>query len=312
MKPAAPDPVAPSLRTRCAAGLQRALARAAASLDTLARAALGALVRAQLAADGGFRGRSGNGDLYYTVFGLECARALELDVPVEPIRRFVESRLDAPLDFVHLTCLVRCIEILTPGNAPLACGAGLSEQLARHACAEGGYHRLPGQRRGCVYESFIGALAAESLGEAVPNPAGLGAILSGLGKASGGFVNRDGWGAASTPVSAAALLLLRELREPLPPKSVAWLLGQQRAGGGFAAAPLAPASDLLSTATALHALNRIGALRGVAIDSCLDFVTGCWDDSGGFHAHAFDPRPDCEYAFYGLLALGNLVAPDSM
>ncbi|HOB98717.1 MAG TPA: prenyltransferase/squalene oxidase repeat-containing protein [Verrucomicrobiota bacterium] len=309
MKPAAPDPRAPSLRTRCAPALEQALARAAASLDTQARTALRAFVRAQLAADGGFRGRSGDGDLYYTVFGLECARALEIDVPVEPIRRFVESRLDASLDFVHLTCLVRCIEILAPDGAPLACGAGLSERLARHACAEGGYHRHPARRRGSVYESFIGALAAESLREALPNPGGLGAILAGLGKASGGFVNSEGWGVASTPASAAALLLLHELGEPLPPKSVAWLLGQQRAGGGFAAAPLAPISDLLSTATALHALNRIGALQGVAIDRCLDFVTGCWDDSGGFHAHAFDRRPDCEYAFYGLLALGNLVAP---
>ncbi len=312
MSPAAPAPLVPRLRTRCAAALQRALARAASSLDTQARSALSAFVRAQLAADGGFRGRTADGDLYYTMFGLECARALELDLPVEPIRRFVESRLDAPLDFVHLTCLARCIEKLAPGGAPPACGAGLSERLARHACAEGGYHRQPGQRRGSVYESFIGALAIESLDEPLPNPAGLGAILASLGKASGGFVNSDGWGAASTPVSAAALLLLHELGEPVPPKRVAWLLGQQRAGGGFAAAALAPVSDLLSTATALHALNRIGAIESVAIDSCLEFVTGCWDDSGGFHAHALDPTPDCEYAFYGLLALGNLVAPGEM
>ncbi len=312
MKPAWTDPPSVGLRTCCAEALQRALARGAASLDTQARSALSGYVYGQLGEDGGFRGRAAAGDLYYTVFGLECARALGLDLPLDRIRAFVETRQDAPLDFVHMTCLARCLDLLPSGGGSPASRARLSGQLAGHVCVEGGYHRQPGQRRGSVYESFLGALAAESLGEALPNPAGLSALLARLRRPSGGFVNSDGWGATSTPVSAAALLLLCELGQPVPAQSVEWLAGRQRAGGGFAAASLAPLSDLLSTATALHALNRIGSLQAVEIESCLGFVTGCWDDSGGFHAHGLDRTPDCEYTFYGLLALGNLVAETGM
>jgi hypothetical protein len=40
-----------------------------------------AFLHGQLAPDGGFRGRDGNSDLYYTVFGLEASVALDADIP---------------------------------------------------------------------------------------------------------------------------------------------------------------------------------------------------------------------------------------
>ncbi len=314
------------LPPRCGDTIQQALSRGGASLDAEARAGVGKFIRSQLNRDGGFCGRSAASDLYYTVFGLECARAVALELPTEAIRDFVETRASTPLDFVHLTCLARCLDMLWPGDALPAWGVSLQGRLGQHACAEGGHHRKPAQRKGSVYESFLGALANEALERRFPDrrvgedigqkhaslemgvPSPLGQRLTSLCQGSGGFTNGDGLAAASTPVTAAALLLLHVLNQPIPPKSVEWLLNRQCARGGFAAAALVPLSDLLSTATALQALSCIGELRGVKLDACLDFVTGCWDDSGGFHAHALDRTPDCEYTFYGLLALGNLVA----
>jgi hypothetical protein len=41
-------------------------------------------------------------------------------------------------------------------------------------------------------------------------------------------------------------------------------------------------------------------------EPCLDFVDSLWSNAGGFHGHWGDDHLDCEYTYYGLLALGHL------
>jgi hypothetical protein len=70
--------------------------------------------------------------------------------------------------------------------------------------------------------------------------------------------------------------------------------------------PDAPMADLLSTATALHALARMKVpLEGVG-QPCAAFVLDLMTPQGGFAGSAADPEPDCEYTYYGLIALGHL------
>jgi prenyltransferase beta subunit len=77
--------------------------------------------------------------------------------------------------------------------------------------------------------------------------------------------------------------------------------------GGFLAMPRAPIPDLLSTATALHALACLEEpLPQSAREACLDFLDSLWTAEGGFHGHWADDHLDVEYTFYGLLALGHL------
>ena len=85
-----------------------------------------------------------------------------------------------------------------------------------------------------------------------------------------------------------------------------WLLAQAHPLGGFRASPLAPLPDLLSTATALHALASVGLPVTSVREPCLDFIDTLWSNEGGFHGHWHDDILDVEYAFYGLLALGQL------
>jgi hypothetical protein len=62
----------------------------------------------------------------------------------------------------------------------------------------------------------------------------------------------------------------------------------------------------LSTATALFALKICGALteetgrlnRGVIFDH--------WQECGGFSGNIVENHCDCEYTFYGLLAMGAI------
>ena len=64
--------------------------------------------------------------------------------------------------------------------------------------------------------------------------------------------------------------------------------------------------DLLSTATALHALAALEEPLGPTKDRCLDFVDSLWTNEGGFYGHWGDTMVDGEYTYYGLLALGHL------
>ena len=68
-----------------------------------------------------------------------------------------------------------------------------------------------------------------------------------------------------------------------------------------------PAAHLLTTATALHALAALEVrLTEEQTERCLDFIDTLWNATGGFHGNWTDDYLDCEYTFYGLLALGHL------
>jgi hypothetical protein len=41
-------------------------------------------------------------------------------------------------------------------------------------------------------------------------------------------------------------------------------------------------------------------------EPCLDFIDSLWTNEGAFHGNWADDHVDCEYTFYGLLALGHL------
>ena len=112
---------------------------------------------------------------------------------------------------------------------------------------------------------------------------------------------------APRPPTAAAVTLLRQLGMPVNLTAADWLLAQAHPQGGFLAVPGAPIPDLLSTATALHALAVLEAPPPPAIrERCLDFIDTLWSAEGGFHGHWADDHLDAEYTFYGLLALGHL------
>ena len=70
--------------------------------------------------------------------------------------------------------------------------------------------------------------------------------------------------------------------------------------------PHAPMPDLLSTATALHTLAGLQVPLESVKEPCLDFIDTLWTNEGAFHGQWADDHVDCEYTYYGLLALGHL------
>ena len=255
--------------------------------------------------DGGFQDRDGASDLYYTVFGLEGLIALQRDVPAEQVRPFLVSHDDpGALDFVHAACLARCwADIGAASEAPTD---ALRARLEAHRTPDGGYNQTPGADHGSAYGCFLAVGAYEDLGVAVPDPDAVVGCLEGLRAADGGYANHPSAPAGLTPPTAAALTLLRRFSRPVAPEATDWLLARHAAEGGFCAGPAVPAPDLLSTATAIHALAGAHVLLEPIKEPCLDFIDSLWTNSGGFYGTWGDDRQDCEYTWYALLALGHL------
>jgi prenyltransferase beta subunit len=264
-------------------------------------------LRSQLNPDGGFADRAGASDLYYSVFGLEGLLALRADVPFELVRQYLRSfQHGQDLDFVHLACLARCWANL-PVEMRAECPADALVQRAEfYRTQDGGYSQEPGAAKGTVYGCFLALGTYEDAGRPLNNPAGLVQCVQQLQAEDGGYANQHDVPMGLTPSTAAAVTLLRQLHEPIPPGLDDWLLSRQAPGGGFFATPMAPLPDLLSTATALHALSGLHANLDPIRESCLDFIDTLWTSRGGFHGTWTDDILDVEYTYYGLLALGHL------
>jgi prenyltransferase beta subunit len=263
-------------------------------------------VRGQAAPEGLFRDRSGKGDLYYTVFGLQCLQALGAPLPQETFEQALPALGGGDgLDFVHLSCLARCWS-LGPG-APEDVRRAILARLPAFRTPDGGYDPEPGGPEATAYGCFLALSTYEDLDLDVPDRAALAACLESLRTADGGYTNDRGLPFSSTPATAAVATMLLELGRPVPPEAVDWLRGCATPEGGFLAMPGAPVPDLLSTSTALHAISLAGGrLEEKERRACAAFVLSLLADDGGFRGHSAETEADCEYTFYGLLAIGHL------
>jgi hypothetical protein len=257
-----------------------------------------AFLLSRLNPDGGFQDRTGKSDLYYTVFGIEGLTALQEPVPFDAIASFLRSFGDGhDLDFVHLCCLARCwagvARDLT--DVPVS---GILARLAAHRSSSGGFDS--------AYKAFLALGAYQDLRSPFPQPGKLLRSLRELRARDGGYANHPGDSHGITTVTAAAAMLFKTLDAAMDPHLSVWLLDRCHSSGGFLATPMTAVPDLLSTATGLHALAAMHAPLDGLYEACLDFVDSLWTNRGGFYGSWLDDTLDCEYTYYGLLALGHL------
>lgn len=248
------------------------------------------------------------------------------------------------LDFVHVACLARAwatLSAVSSSSSPRAVGLdertrdAIAARIEAFRAADGGYAQTVGAARGTVYAAFLAVGAYQDLRRTLPAPGRLIASIAALRARDGGFANHPEAPVGLTTSTAAAVAIHRQLERgladdadrdrsgaaagaaraggpggPNPPGDLgevgAWLLARAHPQGGFVASPTTPMPDLLSTATALHALASLHVPIGALQESCLDFVDTLWTNRGGFYGHWADDHVDCEYTYYGLLALGHL------
>jgi prenyltransferase beta subunit len=274
------------------------VARLAPRLLGESAALVESFLRGQQNQDGGFRDRSGESDLYYTVFGLEGLTALRCELPIAQVGAYLSGFGDGEgLDFVHLSCLARCWSNLPAALRPPTIADSLAAQVEAYRSEDGGYDDSPGEPTGSVYACFLAMGAYQDFAREMPNPSAMLSCIQTLRAEDGGFANQQ-----DIPMAT----LLRHLDQPVPAEIGDWLLARCRPEGGFFATPIAPIPDLLSTATALHALSGMHVDLAPIREPCLDFVDSLWTNQGTFYGSWTDDEPDCEYTYYGLLALGHL------
>ena len=281
--------------------------------------------------DGGFKDRSGQSDLYYTVFGLDSLLALQTEMPVARVESFLQRFGDGEgLDFVHLCCLTRAWAALECGDlSPLSFSSATGLSSARQVApaksadksahsktllrwletfraADGGYNPVAGSGFGTTYGCFLALGAYQDLKGELPEPLRLVQSLKFLETPDGAWANERNLKVGATNPTAAAVTVLRNLSVPVNQSVGDWLLARCHPDGGFLAAPKAPIPDLLSTATALHALAGMEISFEHIKEKCLDYIDTLWTNEGSFHGQWADDHLDSEYTFYGLLALGHL------
>jgi prenyltransferase beta subunit len=270
------------------------------------------LVRAfflrQFSEEGGGRDRAGKADLYYTIFALAGLQALQAEAPVGRARQYLCGFGDgAALDFVHLGALARCWAAVGFEKMPADLPGALLARIETFRARDGGYDSDPDAAHGNAYGCFVALGAYQDLQRAMPEPLRMVQCLKFLETPDGAWGNARGLALGSTNATAAAVTLLHQLGMPMNAAVGDWLLARVHPQGGFLAMPNAPIPDLLSTATALHALACLEREIPAAVrERCLDFIDTLWSADGGFHGHWADDHLDAEYTFYGLLALGHL------
>ncbi len=301
--------------------LARLTARLAAGVgrqpEDLRRRQAGYLLQAQQA-DGGFPGRDGASDLYYTSFalrGLALLGALTDDV-ARPAAGFLEACLERQTPLVDLLSLIYCaalLEITTGTDVLGGCRADWRDRvlavLERLRRPDGGYARTPEGHVSSTYYTFLVVLARQLLGREIDQPRRLVEFVLAQRRQDGGFVEIRPVKRSGTNPTTAAVALLQiagGLDAEVRARAVAFLGAMQGQEGGLRANTRIPIADLLSTFTGLWSLVDLGAGDQVDRRSAGRYVRSLEVADGGFRGAAWDDAVDVEYTFYGLGSLALL------
>lgn len=273
---------------------------------------------AQQCEDGGFRGRAGGSDIYYTSFalrGLACLRGFA-SCHLESASVYIRDQLGAHRDLPSiLSTLCGAALIRDSGGADPAKGLPadwvprLLNDIEAYRTEDGGYGKTPQAKSGSTYHSFLAAVCYHTLQQDPPGPEAIIDFLCSRQREDGGFVEIAQARRSGTNPTAAAIalfILLDVTTQPTLDRAADFLAALQDAGGGLRANTRAPLADLLSTFTASLTLARLGRMDAIRADAAHRFVRACEDPHGGFRAGPWDSEPDVEYAFYGLAMLGLL------
>jgi geranylgeranyl transferase type-2 subunit beta len=270
-------------------------------------------------ADGGFAGREGGSDLYYTSFAVRALALLDaLDQSrCQDIATYLKSaasrREYSLIDLVSWLYSVITVQLI--GNlAPLAGDTeGFADEVTGSLEAfrrpDGGYARTSEGGVGSTYHTFLAALCYELLGRTLPDVAGVERFVLSRRRDDGGFVEiKQMKRSGANPTAAAAALLKRfgSIDDQTTLGIETFLTGVRGDEGGFRANNQIPFCDLLSTFTVLLTAHELGFVKRIDTGSCLRFVNQLEGAEGGFRGAAWDGGADPEYTFYGLGALALL------
>lgn len=298
--------------------------RVARGLQKVAPARLAqhvAFLRSQQMSDGGFRGREGDSDLYYTGFairGLAVANGLEDDCR-DQVAAFAATIDPLRLNAIDLlSWLYTALVVQAAGGPdllerlPVDFAEQILARLESLRTSDGGYAKSPEGAAGSTYQSFLVSLTYEMLGRTPPRPNALTQFLYDRQRDDGGFVEIAPMRRSGTNPTAAAVALLTTLNamdSDIRQDVLGFLCDVVSTEGGFQANTRIPFADGLSTFTGILTAQDLGRGDLIPPHRILEFTTRALErESGGFRGASWDQQADVEYTFYGLGILGLLHA----
>ena len=272
--------------------------------------------------DGGFSGREGGSDLYYTGFALRSLAVLQALNPTVCTNAagFLRQKMTGSAHVVDFFSLVVSCYLVPLGGGPDVLSEAPSDWRERVAAtletfrtADGGYGKTPAALYGSTYTSFLVVLCLQLLDETIPQPERLTAFVQSRRRPDGGYVEISAMKRSGTNPTAAGVGLLQILGafddEAKTAVSTFLTALPSPLEGGFRANDRIPAADLLSTFTGSWTLEQIGTASQLDWPAIRDYAESCEQPSGGFRGGLWDDAADVEYTFYGLgtLALAGLL-----
>ncbi|MCH2201828.1 MAG: geranyl transferase [Fuerstiella sp.] len=273
----------------------------------------------QQLSDGGFRGREGDSDLYYTGFavrGLAVTGGLTSSIR-DSTAAFLSEQDPLELNVIDLLSWFYSALVIQASNGPNLLDNQPPEFINRVAIrleslrtSDGGYAKSRDGTAGSTYHSFLVALTWQMLGRAVPRPNALIQFLYDRQREDGGFVEIDPMKRSGTNPTAAAVALLSDLNgmdDDIRSDVLGFLTDVVSGEGGFQANARIPFADGLSTFTGLLTAQDLGRGDMIPSDRIHEFLTCALErEEGGFMGASWDQQADAEYTFYGLGILGLL------
>lgn len=303
--------------------LTQRLAAGLAGTDEAWRTRHADYLRASVQADGGFAGREGASDLYYTSFGLRALAllgALDADMAARAAS-FLKTRLSGQVpvvDFLSLIYSATTLQLAAGIDAfdgqPESWRAGVAAELEKLRRSDGGYAKTAEGQAGSMYQSFLVVLCQQMIEAPTPDVEGLLEFVRTRWRPDGGFLEMNVMKRSGTNPTAAAIGLLAifdAVDETIRAGTIEFLADMQSDEGGLRANTRIPIADVLSTFTGLLTLADLGGLDRVDLAAARRFVDSLQLPEGGFHGASWDPGHDVEYTFYGLGATALLAADAS-
>ena len=270
--------------------------------------------------DGGYRGREGESDLYYTSFALRSLAMIDrlhgqTDVTADFLSQFDPLACDV-IDMMNWLASALAVQAAggrdLVGDGAAALSEGVVARLAEHRTDDGGFGKTPADRGGSMYASFLAVLAHQLVGRDVSDRDRLIQFVLDRQRDDGGFVEIAPMRRSGTNPTAAATALLRLFGQErrVHPDDLREFFEDVRTEGGLAANTRVPLADGLSTFTGL--LTDVDwSLRVLAPRAVRGFVAEQLEmPDGGFRAAGWDDTADVEYTFYGLGCLALTASMD--
>jgi len=262
--------------------------------------------------DGGFRGREGGSDLYYTGFalrGLALLGFLEGQV-AQRAADYLRSQLSrhVPMvDFLSLIYGAALLNIAAGIDVFDGSSAGWRPKIASALEAfrrdDGGYAKTDEGATSSVYHTFLVVLSQQLIDQPIVEPQRIVNFVRSRHREDGGFVEMPQMKRSGTNPTAAAIGLLRildALDDETRESTIDFLAEMQTDEGGLRANTRIPIADLLSTFTGCLTLADLGAPHQVDVSAVRRYAEQLEQPEGGFLGAVWDQAADVEYTFYGL------------